>query len=67
MKRDEEYFTVVFMGNLKKLEGNPFWYESDFGVPISIAAGHALDELDELKDAQPPAHPAPIEKTEASQ
>ena len=47
--KDREYFTVVFMGDLRSLEGNPFWYTSEFGVPISIAVGHALEELDELK------------------
>jgi hypothetical protein len=67
MSKDEEYFTVVFMGNVKKLEGNPFWFESDFGVPISIAAGHALEELDELRDAQPPAHHETPETKGASQ
>jgi hypothetical protein len=50
MKKEDEYFTVVFMGDVKSLEGNPFWFRSDFGVPISIAAGHALEELDELRE-----------------
>lgn len=49
-----KYFTVVFIGNLKSLEGNPFWYASDFGSPISIADGHALEKLDEIL-----AHPQP--------
>jgi hypothetical protein len=45
-----EYFTVVFMGDLKSLEGNPYWYRSEFGVPISIADGHALEALDDLRE-----------------
>jgi hypothetical protein len=49
-KRSSEYFTVVFMGDLRSLEGNPYWYRSEFGVPISIATGHALEDNDELRD-----------------
>lgn len=48
--RSTEYFTVVFMGDLRSLEGNPYWYRSEFGVPISITTGHALEENDELRE-----------------
>jgi hypothetical protein len=46
---EREYFTVVFAGDLRKLK-SPFKTVSDFGEPVSIAFGHALDELDEYRD-----------------
>jgi hypothetical protein len=46
---DTSHFTVVFAGDLRKLK-NPFKIVSDFGEPVSIALGDALDELDEYRD-----------------
>jgi len=45
-----DYFTVVFAGDLRKLSKNPFKITSEFGEPVSVAHGHALDELDEYRD-----------------
>lgn len=47
---DREYFTVVFAGDLRKLGKNPFKIMSEFGEAVSVAYGHALDELDEYRD-----------------
>jgi len=45
-----DYFTVVFAGDIRKLSKNPFKIASEFGEPVSVAHGHALDELDEYRD-----------------
>lgn len=49
-KMSEQYFTVVFAGDLRKLGKNPFKITSDFGEAISVAFGDALEELDEYRD-----------------
>jgi hypothetical protein len=51
-------FTVVFDGDLRKLAKNPFKISSDFGEPVAVAIGDALEELDQHRDeaaAQSPA------------
>lgn len=51
-------FTVVFEGDLRKLAKNPFKISSEFGQPIAVAIGDALEELDQHRDeavAQSPA------------
>jgi hypothetical protein len=55
-----EYFTVVFEGDLRKLGTNPFKIVSEFGEPVSIAHGHALDELDEYRDEAIERLPRPV-------
>lgn len=49
-KNDSTHFTVVFAGDLRKLGKNPFKITSDFGEPVSVAFGDALEELDEYRD-----------------
>jgi len=44
-------FTVVFDGDIKKWDGNPFDVETPFGKPYAVAVGDALEELDRLKSA----------------
>ncbi len=43
-------FTVVFEGNLRKLAKNPFKILSEFGEPVAVAIGDALEELDQHRD-----------------
>lgn len=45
-----DYFTVVFEGDLRKLDKNPFKIASEFGEPVAVAIGDALAELDEHRD-----------------
>jgi hypothetical protein len=47
---DSDHFTVVFAGDLRKLDKNPFKITSEFGEAVSVAHGNALDELDEYRD-----------------
>jgi hypothetical protein len=47
---DNDHFTVVFAGDLRKLSKNPFKIVSDFGEAVSVAFGNALEELDEHRD-----------------
>lgn len=66
----DNYFTVVFAGDLRKLGKNPFKIVSDFGEAVSVAFGNALEELDEHRDEAatlPPAHQTPIENKGPSQ
>lgn len=44
-------FTVVFEGDLRKLKLNPFKIASEFGEPVAVAVGDALEELDEHREA----------------
>lgn len=46
-----ERFTVVFSGDLRKLYKNPFKIASEFGEPVAVAIGDAIQELDEYRDA----------------
>ena len=43
-------FTVVFEGDLRKIGKNPFKIKSDFGEPVAVAMGDALEELDQHRD-----------------
>ena len=54
---DNDHFTVVFAGDLRKLSKNPFKIASEFGEPVSVALGNALDELDEYRDEAIPRLP----------
>ncbi len=42
-------FTLVFDGDLKNFEGNPFQTDTPFGRPYAIAIGDALEEKDKLE------------------
>lgn len=42
---DEEYFTVVFKGNIRKLERSPFKTETVFGTVVACGVGNAYDEV----------------------
>ncbi len=46
----EEYFTLVFKGNLKSFAGNPLRTETPFGIPFICALGNVCDEADELRE-----------------
>lgn len=47
---DDEYFTVVFQGSIRKLDRNPLLILSDFGYPVACSVGHALNALDAVTD-----------------
>lgn len=38
----DEYFTLVFKGNLRKLRFNPHKAETVFGMPVAVSMGDAL-------------------------
>ena len=41
-------FTVVFEGQISKLDGNPLKYETAFGKVIACGIGNAFDELEQM-------------------
>lgn len=49
MDNEEEYFTLVFKGNLRKFAGNPLKTDTPFGVPSvthhAIHYGTFLEEM----------------------
>ena len=47
---DDDCFTVVFRGNLRKLQGNPHHYETQFGQVVSIGVGNAFEEAPEQQE-----------------
>ncbi len=46
----QTYFTVVFEGHPRNLPGNPFNIESVWGVPVTIAKGDMLAQIESLCD-----------------
>lgn len=44
-------FTIVFDGNLKDYNGNPFHTETPFGKPQVVSDGDATDRADDLEEA----------------
>lgn len=49
-ENDKTFFTVVFEGDIGSFKDNPLKVVTPFGVPLIIARGNALEELDRLKD-----------------
>ncbi len=47
----DEYFTLVFKGNLRNFQGNPLRTETPFGIPFICALGNICDEAEELREA----------------
>jgi hypothetical protein len=47
MREPEKYFTVVFEGDLRNIDSNPFKLDSIWGKPVSIALGDAMQTPDE--------------------
>jgi hypothetical protein len=43
------YFTVVFEGDLRKIR-NPFEIESDWGKPLIVSFGDAIEERDRVEE-----------------
>ena len=46
----DEYFTLVFKGNLRNFQGNPLRTETPFGIPFICALGNICDEAEELRE-----------------
>jgi hypothetical protein len=47
----EERFTIVFDGNLRGFNGNPFKADTAFGEPQTIALYDAIEQLDLFREA----------------
>jgi len=45
-----ERFTIVFEGDIRKFDGNPLKTETPFGVPLTVAIGDLIEQLNELED-----------------
>ena len=46
----DEYFTLVFKGNLREFKGNPLRTETPFGIPFVCAIGDLSERVDELEE-----------------
>jgi hypothetical protein len=49
-ERRDEFFTIVFRGDIRKLGFNPLTAETIYGEPVGAAVGDCLSELWDLKD-----------------
>jgi hypothetical protein len=47
---EDEYFTLVFKGNLRKFPGNPLRTETPFGIPFVCAIGDLSEKVDALEE-----------------
>ena len=53
--------TVLFDGDVRTLDGNPFHMETPFGSPLQIDRGNIFEENDRLRSAlEPFADPHPM-------
>jgi len=46
----DEYFTLVFKGDIRKFDRNPLKIETIFGVPWSASRTNALDDVEKLHE-----------------
>lgn len=49
---NRKYFTLVFEGDITKIEGNPMKIETIYGVPIASGMGNAFDVLENLHEIE---------------
>jgi hydrogenase maturation factor len=49
MSESDKYFTVVFIGHVRKLGFNPLTKETAFGEPVSVSVGDVMSQLDEVE------------------
>ena len=49
LERDYQYFTLVFKGDIGKLEKNPLGTDTPWGRPVAAGRGDAFEEMDELR------------------
>ena len=47
---EDEYFTLVFKGNLRKFPGNPLRTETPFGIPFVCSIGDLSEKVDALQE-----------------
>ena len=43
-------FTAVFPTNIRRFKGNPFYVDTPWGRPKTVAVGNVFDERDALDD-----------------
>ena len=53
---DREYFTLVFKGDITKIEGNPHKIETPFGTAIASGAGNAFDVIECIHEIEEAAN-----------
>lgn len=58
MSDPKEFFTVVFEGRLRDIEGNPYKIESPFGRAVATGMGDAISRQDLFEDLLIAAHKA---------
>ena len=47
--RNDEYFTLVFKGDIGKFKQNPMVTDTPFGRPVAAGRGDAFEEADRLR------------------
>lgn len=50
-KRELEYFTIVFRGDITKLPFNPMKAQTVFGEVVASGMGHAFDDVEDDVEA----------------
>ena len=50
MIRDQRYFTLVFEGDIMKLDKNPHKIETPFGFAIASGIGNAFDVIEHIHE-----------------
>lgn len=50
MRENEQFYTVVFKGDVRSMSSNLFKLVTPFGEVVSIGVGDAFSELDELRE-----------------
>ena len=53
---DNEYFTLVFKGDIRKIKGNPMKIETCYGVPVASGMGNAFDMIENMIEIEEAAH-----------
>lgn len=53
---DHEYFTLVFAGDITKINGNPMKIETPYGCPVASGMGNAFDVIENLHEIEDAAH-----------
>jgi hypothetical protein len=52
MSSKREYFTLVFEGDITKIQGNPMKIETPYGLPVASGMGNAFDALENLHEIE---------------
>lgn len=49
---NREYFTLVFKGDITKIQGNPMKIETPYGLPVASGMGNAFDVIENIHEIE---------------